>query len=91
MPAATHELILVDGHSVNDTVRVTPELTAVRSFEHRYINRVSNLNSLRDGLRVLRTIAYERRTVRYPAAPFNMRSQVPHRMWPSRIRAMNPA
>jgi glycosyltransferase involved in cell wall biosynthesis len=39
-------------------------VTEVASFEHPRIHGVSNLNAFRDGLRVLRTILYERVTSR---------------------------
>jgi glycosyltransferase involved in cell wall biosynthesis len=39
-------------------------VTEVPSFEHPRIHGVSNLNAFRDGLRVLRTILYERVTSR---------------------------
>jgi glycosyltransferase involved in cell wall biosynthesis len=41
-------------------------ITEVGSFEHPRIHGVSNLNAFRDGLRVLRTIVYERLTPRRP-------------------------
>jgi glycosyltransferase involved in cell wall biosynthesis len=41
-------------------------VTEVPSFEHARIHGVSNLNAFRDGLRVLRTILYERVTSRRP-------------------------
>jgi glycosyltransferase involved in cell wall biosynthesis len=41
-------------------------VTEVPSFEHARIHGVSNLNALRDGLRVLRTILYERYFSRRP-------------------------
>jgi glycosyltransferase involved in cell wall biosynthesis len=41
-------------------------VTEVPSFEHARIHGVSNLNAFRDGLRVLRTIVYERLTARRP-------------------------
>jgi len=41
-------------------------VTEVPSFEHARIHGVSNLNAFRDGLRVLRTIIYERLTTRRP-------------------------
>jgi hypothetical protein len=99
VPADIHELILVNEHSVDESVRVTaeqwpgvrvvvyartekgnalacgliniraaagPTVTEVPSFEHPRINRVSNLSAFRDGLRVLHTIGYERRTARRP-------------------------
>jgi len=39
-------------------------ITEVSSFEHRRLHGASNLNAVRDGLRVLRTIAFERRAER---------------------------
>jgi glycosyltransferase involved in cell wall biosynthesis len=42
-------------------------VTEVPSFEHPRIHGVSNLNAFRDGLRVLRTILYERVTSGRPA------------------------
>jgi glycosyltransferase involved in cell wall biosynthesis len=41
-------------------------VTEVPSFEHPRIHGASNLNAFRDGLRVLRTILYERVTSRRP-------------------------
>jgi glycosyltransferase involved in cell wall biosynthesis len=41
-------------------------VTEVPSFEHSRIHGVSNLNAFRDGLRVLRTILYERVSSRHP-------------------------
>jgi glycosyltransferase involved in cell wall biosynthesis len=56
-------------------------VTEVPSFEHPRIHGVSNLNAFRDGLRVLRTIIYERLTGRRPcpapSATRNYRPQPP--------------
>jgi len=41
-------------------------VTEIPSFEHPRMHGVSNLNAFRDGLRVLRTILYERVTSRRP-------------------------
>jgi glycosyltransferase involved in cell wall biosynthesis len=58
-------------------------VTEVPSFEHARIHGVSNLNAFRDGLRVLRTIVYERLTTRRPhaarAAPARTRPPRPGR------------
>jgi hypothetical protein len=40
------------------------DITEVPSYEHRRLHGVSNLNAVSDGLRVLRTIAFERRAER---------------------------
>jgi glycosyltransferase involved in cell wall biosynthesis len=60
-----------DGFEVETLINVRAAaaglvITEVPSFEHPRINGVSNLNAFRDGLRVLRTIIYERLTARRP-------------------------
>jgi len=42
------------------------KVTEVPSFERSRIHGVSNLNAIRDGMRVLRTILTERRRIRHP-------------------------
>jgi glycosyltransferase involved in cell wall biosynthesis len=44
------------------------KVTEVPSFERSRIHGASNLNAIRDGLRVLRTILTERRRIHYPDA-----------------------
>ncbi len=44
-------------------------VSEVPSFEHLRIHGVSNLNTFRDGIRVLRAIFTERRASRRPARP----------------------
>jgi glycosyltransferase involved in cell wall biosynthesis len=84
--AAGHGPRWGDGFEVETliTVRVAGaglRVTEVPSFEHPRINGVSNLNAFRDGLRVLRTIIYERLTVRgprlAPAIPARTRRPLP--------------
>ena len=52
-------------------------VTEVPSFEHPRIHGVSNLNAFRDGLRVLRTILYERVTSRRPYVASATRRRTP--------------
>jgi glycosyltransferase involved in cell wall biosynthesis len=70
-PAAGAGPLWGDGFEVETLINVrvaAAELTVteVPSFEHPRIHGVSNLNAFRDGLRVLRTIVYERLTARHP-------------------------
>ena len=60
-----------DGFEVETLINVRAAaagltVTEVGSFEHPRLHGVSNLNAFRDGLRVLRTIVYERLTARRP-------------------------
>jgi len=60
-----------DGFEVETLINVRAAaaglaITEVPSFEHPRIHGVSNLNAFRDGLRVLRTIIYERLTTNHP-------------------------
>jgi len=60
-----------DGFEVETLINVRAAaaglaITEVPSFEHPRIHGVSNLNAFRDGLRVLRTIIYERLTANHP-------------------------
>jgi glycosyltransferase involved in cell wall biosynthesis len=66
-PPAGNGPLWGDGFEVETLINVRVaaaglRVTEVPSFEHPRINGVSNLNALRDGLRVLRTIVYERLT-----------------------------
>jgi glycosyltransferase involved in cell wall biosynthesis len=60
-----------DGFEVETLINVRAAaagltVTEVPSFEHPRLHGVSNLNAFRDGLRVLRTILYERLAARRP-------------------------
>jgi glycosyltransferase involved in cell wall biosynthesis len=73
-PAAGDGPLWGDGFEVETLINVRVAaagltVTEVPSFEHPRINGVSNVNAFRDGLRVLRTIVYERLTARRPRRP----------------------
>ena len=70
-PAAGDGPLWGDGFEVETLINVRVAAAGLvsprsRSFEHPRIHGVSNLNAFRDGLRVLRTIIYERLTARRP-------------------------
>ncbi len=63
-----------DGFEVETLVNIRVpnaglKVTEVPSFEHSRIHGVSNLNAVRDGMRVLRTVLTERRSSQQAAQP----------------------
>jgi glycosyltransferase involved in cell wall biosynthesis len=81
-PPSGNSRLWGDGFEVETLINVRiagagMNVTEVPSFEHARIHGISNLNALRDGLRVLRTILYERYIHHCPADYSSLASTSP--------------